>query len=47
MIALTLLDRRTSERFTVIVSEGWKPDATIYEVVRCVVLPLGWTDPRH
>lgn len=39
MIALTLLDRRTSERFTVIVCEGWKPDATIYDVVRRAVLP--------
>jgi len=47
MIALTLLDRRTSERFTVIVGEGWKPDGTIYDVVRRAVLPVGFVDPRR
>ena len=47
MIALTLFDRRTSERFTVIVCEGWKPDATIYDITRRVALPPGFVDPRH
>ena len=47
MIALTLLDRRTGERFTVIVEDGWKPDPTIYDVARRAVLPAGFVDPRH
>ncbi len=47
MIALTLFDRRTSETFSIAVEASWEPDLTIYEVVRRVVLPPGWTDPRH
>ncbi len=34
MIALTLLDRRTREAFTVVVPDGWKPDATVYDITR-------------
>lgn len=47
MIALTLLDRRTREAFTVVVPDGWEPDATVYDVVRRAVLPAGFVDPRH
>lgn len=47
MIALTLLDRRTREAFTVVVPDGWKPDPTIYDVARRAVLPPGFVDPRR
>jgi hypothetical protein len=47
MIALTILDRRTREAFTVVVPDGWKPDATVYDIARRVVLPHGWREPRH
>ena len=46
MIALTLLDRRTGERFTVAVNDGWRPDATVYDIVKRVRLPEGWRSPR-
>lgn len=41
MIALTLRDRRTREAFTVVVPDGWKPDATVYDTTRRVALPPG------
>lgn len=47
MIALTLLDRRTGETFSVAVQDGWMPDRSIYDVVRRVRLPECWIDPRH
>lgn len=47
MIALTLFDRRTREAFTVVVPDGWKPDATVYDITRRVALPPGFVDPRR
>lgn len=47
MIALTLLDRRTREAFTIAVPDGWAPDATVYDITRRAALPLGYVDPRH